>query len=162
MRISFRFFCTTVAVLTACLFAFGQTPKKAPDAKAEVSKKERKPANKTAEAPRGVLVFIDPETHQIRQPSPEEIQNLTKETYNSNTRSATAQASSAPQVSHGPGNAVGVQLDETSMSYMVATKKPDGKVALDCLTGNKAAAAKVGAAKESRAAAPTRGGANDR
>ena len=41
----------------------------------------------------------------------------------------------------GPGGAVGVMLGDDSLSYMVVTKTPGGKLADDCVTGDKSAAA---------------------
>jgi hypothetical protein len=43
-------------------------------------------------------------------------------------------------VIHGPGAAVGILLDDSDMSFMVATRKADGKIAIECVTGPEAAA----------------------
>jgi hypothetical protein len=54
----------------------------------------------------------------------------------------------------GPGGAVGAMLGEDSLTYMVVTAAPDGKLAMDCVTGDKAAAARV-AGPAPKAAGPT-------
>ena len=41
-----------------------------------------------------------------------------------------------PIMFHGPGGSVGVRLGDDSLSYMVVTKTPDGKLAEDCVTGD--------------------------
>ena len=47
----------------------------------------------------------------------------------------------APAVTtiQGPGGAVGMVLGPESLSYSIATRTPDGKIALDCVTGDQAA-----------------------
>jgi hypothetical protein len=84
---------------------------------------------------KGLVVFVDPVTGKIRQPEPSEIGALT----------APSAAAAAPAVEppllmkNGPGGAVGVVLDSRYESFMVVTKTPDGKLAMECVTGGKKA-----------------------
>ncbi len=100
------------------------------------AKEQKKTEAKPAPTSGGAVVFIDPVTHQIRQPDPSEIGALTQPPANTVTSSQAA----APVMIYGPGAAVGVKLDDSTMSYMVVTKKDDGKLDMDCVTGDKAAA----------------------
>jgi hypothetical protein len=47
---------------------------------------------------------------------------------------------SQPALIAGPGGGVGAVLDDSTMMYMIVTKRPDGKLDMDCVTGDKAAA----------------------
>ena len=84
---------------------------------------------------KGLVVFIDPVTGKIRQPEPSEIGALT----------APPATTAAPAVEPpllmktGPGGAVGVVLDSRFESFMVVTKTPDGKLAMECVTGGQKA-----------------------
>jgi len=79
----------------------------------------------------GSLVFVDPATRKIRRPATSEIGAQA-----SQSRAAVMARPAAPPVLiKGPGGAVGILLDESDMSFMVATRKPDGKIALECVTG---------------------------
>jgi len=86
----------------------------------------------------GVVVFIDPSTGQIRQPDSSEIGTLVN---------PTNPAPKAPDtiLLQGPGGAVGAVLGSDAMTYMVVTASPDGKLAMDCVNGEKAANARVAA-----------------
>jgi hypothetical protein len=55
----------------------------------------------------------------------------------------------------GPGGAVGAMLGEDALTYMVVTAAPDGKLAMDCVTGDQAAAARVAAGPAPKVAGPT-------
>jgi hypothetical protein len=93
-----------------------------------------------------VKVFIDPVTGKVRQPTPADIENLMGAT----KARAVAKQSGQPEqldMRYGAGGAVGVKLGATSLSYVVATKTPDGKLSVDCVTGDKAAAKAVSADK---------------
>jgi hypothetical protein len=92
---------------------------------------------KTAGATGGVVVFIDPATGQIRQPDASEIGGLIPST------GSVAPKAPEPALIQGPGGAVGARLGEDSLTYMVVTTAPDGQLAMDCVTGDKAAAARV-------------------
>lgn len=82
----------------------------------------------------GRVVFIDPATGKIRQPDAAEIGRLVSP--------APARARVRPPLPAltGPGGAVGVLLDSRFDSLMIATKKPDGTLTMDCVTGDDAAA----------------------
>jgi hypothetical protein len=92
----------------------------------------KKPAEKTP----GVVVFIDPATGKIRQPDPSEIGALTA------PAGPVAPRTPATQL-QGPNGAVGIKLSGESLTYMVVTKTPDGKLDMDCVTGEKTANARV-------------------
>lgn len=96
------------------------------------------PRTETRSAPTGggVVVFIDPTTGKIRQPHAAEIGSLIR------PQAAKPLVSLPLATKTGPGGAVGVVLDSSFDSFVVATKKPDGTLAMDCVTGdNKAAEA---------------------
>jgi hypothetical protein len=101
------------------------------------------PANPRQAAPAGgVVVFIDPATGKIRQPDASEIGGLAP------SPSLGSVVSKAPEPAlpapiQGPGGAVGARLGEDSLTYMVVTTTPGGQLAMDCVTGGKAAAAQV-------------------
>ena len=117
---------TGLGVWTACSVS-AQT-----QAKPQETTQPSPPA--TAPAPvnaGGSVVFVDPVTRKIRRPGPSEIGAQT-----SQSRAAVvARPATPPVLIHGPGGAVGIQLDDSDMSYMVATRKADGKIALECVTG---------------------------
>jgi hypothetical protein len=123
-----------------------QTPKAAanavppPSGKVPAAKTPSQAAPQQGAAPGGLVVFIDPDTGKIRQPDAAEIGALTgagagPRTFQSNV------APAAPTMISGPGGAVGVKLGDDSLSYTVLTKTPDGKLAEECVTGDKSAAA---------------------
>jgi hypothetical protein len=87
------------------------------------------------------VVFVDPVTGKIREPEPSEIGGL------AGTREAAAGSTAdKPLVmKSGPGGAVGVALDSRYETFMVVTKKPDGMLAMDCVTGGRNADAVVAA-----------------
>ncbi len=121
------------------------TPSASPANKDSVAK----PAASTTQQG-GIVVFIDPVTGQIRQPDPSEIGNLVNST-------GPAPKAPAPALIQGPGGAVGARLGSDAMTYMVVTTTPDGKLDMDCVTGEKAAAARVSApAAPSKQAAASR------
>jgi hypothetical protein len=93
---------------------------------AEISNEQKKADGKA------VKVFIDPVTGQIRQPTAAEIGAL------SEPKAEAVQ--SQPALIAGPGGGVGAVLDDSTMMYMMVTKRPDGKLDMDCVTGDKAAA----------------------
>lgn len=83
----------------------------------------------------GSMVFVDPITRKIRKPGASEIG-----AERSRSQAAVAaRATTAPVVIHGPGGAVGVLVDDSHRSFLVATRKADGKIALECVTGPGAA-----------------------
>ena len=98
---------------------------------AEISNEQKKADGKAAKE-NGLKVFIDPVTGQIRQPTAAEIGTLSEP-------KAEAVQSQLTLIA-GPGGGVGAVLDDSTMMYMVVTKRPDGKLDMDCVTGDKAAA----------------------
>jgi len=76
----------------------------------------------------GFRVFIDPVTREIRQPEPEELQALARQL-------ATLQIPPVPQMFTTPSGATGVILDPSFDSYMLAARRPNGTLAVDCLPG---------------------------
>jgi len=82
----------------------------------------------------GNVVFIDPATGKIRQPSAAEIGRL--------IAPPAGKAFARPPLTTktGPGGGVGVVLDDSFDSYVIATKQPNGTVAIGCVSGEKKAA----------------------
>jgi hypothetical protein len=115
---------------------------------------DKKPVPAQA-SPAGVVVFIDPATGKIRQPDASEIGGLTAP-----AGSVMPKAPEPPTLIQGPGGAVGARLGEDSLTYMVVTKVPDGKLAMDCVTGDKAATARVTSGQASPAKEISKGHAN--
>jgi hypothetical protein len=115
------------------------TPAKAEDfEKSEGSGKkvpEAKPGRPAGSS--GVVVFVDPATGNIVEPSAEQIQTLTG-------ASQPPVGSKAPlMMIQGPGTTVGIVMPPESYSYAIATVGPEGKLTLDCVTGEKTAADRV-------------------
>ncbi len=84
-----------------------------------------------APAAAGLVVFRDPATGQVRQPSAAEIRSILPP--------EKPQAPRTLVTKTGPNGAVGIVLDSSFDSYLVVTKKPDGKLAMDCVTGERKA-----------------------
>jgi hypothetical protein len=82
----------------------------------------------------GVMVFIDPDTGRIVQPNEAQMGRLAPSPERAGPKAK------APVVAiQGPGGAVGMVLGPESLSYSIATRTADGKIALDCVTGGQAA-----------------------
>jgi hypothetical protein len=82
----------------------------------------------------GVMVFIDPVTGKIVQPTEAQMGRLAPSPERAGPKAK------APVVTiQGPGGAVGMVLGPESFSYSIATRTADGKIALDCVTGDQAA-----------------------
>ena len=144
LRSARNFFAMTLLTTAVCAVqANAQEPPKAP-AKTAQAPSGKAPAVKTTPQPAlpqaapaaGVVVFVDPSTGKIRQPDAAEIGALT----GNGTR---ANSLAAPVMFAGPGGSVGIKLGDDSLSFMVVTRTPDGKLAEDCVTGDKPAAALV-------------------
>jgi hypothetical protein len=88
----------------------------------------------------GLVAFIDPATGQMRMPEPGEIAAL--QATAPAAAAATAPLAAAELVSPA-GGGVGMRLDASFDSAMVATKGPDGKLKVDCVVGEAAANAIV-------------------
>lgn len=135
-----------VALLAACAVESGaqQTPKAPADQAVPVKAPEKTTSQAAPQqsAPvGGLVVFIDPATGKIRQPDAAEIGALTGSPAPASVSGAASVTGST--MTHGPGNTILVKLGDDSLSYMVVTKTPDGKLAEECVTGDKAAAALV-------------------
>jgi hypothetical protein len=82
----------------------------------------------------GVMVFIDPASGRIVQPTELQMVKLAPSPERARPKAK------APVVTiQGPGGAVGMVLGPESLSYSIATRTADGKIALDCVTGEQAA-----------------------
>lgn len=113
------------------------------DAKSEAAQAApgREPENKAPQATpapgpnaAGVMVFIDPVTGKIVQPNEAQMGKLAPSPERAGPKAK------APVVTiQGPGGAVGMVLGPESLSYSIATRTADGKIALDCVTGDQAA-----------------------
>lgn len=91
---------------------------------------KKSPAKPAAALPGGVI-SKDPVTGELREPTIEERQALAP---------LTVRRLSAATPIAGPGGAVGMAAPEESMSYMVVTKGPDGKLIQRCVQGSDMAA----------------------
>jgi hypothetical protein len=116
---------------------------KTPGSDKDAKKPEAKPA------PAGVLVFVDPVTHEIRPPLPGEVEQLTGLQVQS-LQTVTSEQQAARQFATSSG-AVGLKLDDSYATFMVVTKGPDGKLTMT--EGNNADAEK---AVKNGAAAPVK------
>jgi cytoskeletal protein RodZ len=145
-RPRFLFILSILAVAAVYAVAADQPP-----APKEPAQKSAPAAAPQAAPASGVVVFIDPATGKIRQPDASEIGALIPST------ESVAPKAPEPALLQGPGGAVGARLGADSLTYMVVTTAPDGKLAMDCVTGDHAAAARVTAGPASTAAktAPT-------
>jgi hypothetical protein len=139
-----RFLLTLLIFVAAAVYAFAADQPPAPqDSKNAVPSPGKEPAKKPADTggktagATGVVVFIDPATGKIRQPDASEIGGLVTPS------PGPAPKAPEPALLQGPGGAVGARLGADSLTYMVVTTAPDGKLAMDCVTGEKAAAAQV-------------------
>jgi hypothetical protein len=129
-----------LVILVAAVFcapaAFSQTPPASADP-TPVPTGERKalpPGEPGPPVAGGLVVFIDPVTGKIRQPDAAEIGRLLA------VKRAKEPLVSAPLLMKtGPGGAVGVVLDSRYENFMVVTKKPDGGLAMECVTGGQRA-----------------------
>jgi hypothetical protein len=138
-------FLTLSILAAAAVYAAAADQPPAPqDSKNAATSSGKEPAKKPAPAvsPQaapagGVVVFVDPATGQIRQPDASEIGALVA------PAGSVAPKAPEPVMIQGPGGAVGARLGGDTLTYMVVTTAPDGKLAMDCVTGEKAAAAQV-------------------
>ena len=118
------------------------------------------PAKKQAPATQaGMRAYIDPQTKQLRGPTPEELAQeaaASKSALARNLKSAAASEAGAVPASstlRRPDGSVSVQLGDEFMSYEVARKAPDGTVTHECVgqqPGEKAALSAVFGKHEER------------
>jgi hypothetical protein len=131
-----------IFVLSLAAYAVpADQPPAAKDSKTAASSSTQESAKTPAQtqqpAPAGVVVFIDPATGKIRQPDASEIGTLS-------TPASPVVGPRAPgTLLQGPAGSVGLKLGAESLTYMVVTKAPDGKLDMDCITGDQAANARV-------------------
>jgi hypothetical protein len=126
-----------VLVVFSASFALAQQappPSNAKKARDAEKKAAPPPGEPGARAAGGLVVFIDPVTGKIRQPDAAEIGSLV-----SPPEAVTPPAEEPLVMKIGPGGAVGVVLDSRFESFMVVTKTPDGKLAMECVAGGKKA-----------------------
>jgi hypothetical protein len=107
------------------------------DPKAAKAPKAEKKKSPRASGAGGLVVFVDPVTGEIREPDAAEIGDLL-------SPPGAAASREIPEdrplvMKTGPGGAVGVVLDSRFESFLVVTKTPDGKLAMECVTGGKKA-----------------------
>lgn len=118
-----------LGVWAACAFAQDE-------AKPQETSRTAAPASAPAPVNAGGSIgFVDPTTRKIRKPGPSEIGAQASQSQ----AARAARPRTAPVVIHGPGGAVGILRDGSHRSFMVATRKADGKIALECVTGPDAA-----------------------
>ena len=161
-RITFAMLVLTAAAGAALSQPADQPP--APqDAKAVAQTAAgREPENKATQATQappanagGAMVFIDPATGRIVQPTAAEIGRLAP------SPQAGPKAKAPVIMIEGPGGAVGIVLTPESFSYSVATRTADGKIAMDCVTGDQAAGRIVAGESRDLKAAPKAKGPPD-
>lgn len=92
----------------------------------------------------GMRVFKDPVSGELRSPTAEEAAALESAAPGKALRRAprgllTGKVS--PQSVTAPDGTVSQELDESSLSYTVMTRNPDGSTSMVCVTGNEAAEA---------------------
>lgn len=108
--------------------------KKKPPAETKAAPAPTAPASRAAG---GLVVFVDPVTGKIRQPDAAEIGALTAPP--PGAPAAPPAAEPPLEMRFGPGGAVGIVLDSRYESFLVVTKKPDGKLAMECVAGGRKA-----------------------
>ncbi|MBI3368478.1 MAG: hypothetical protein HY021_08565 [Burkholderiales bacterium] len=115
-----RWLATSAALGLVAVAAQAQQPAKAP----------------SAHSP-GMVVVRDAETGQLRAPTGDEAKALQQQAKLSAAGRKRAQAVAAPAVERALGGGAGyaLEVDESTHSYSVAVRQPDGSVALDCVTG---------------------------
>lgn len=101
-------------------------------------KAEKKHDETTRPGSAGLVITIDPQTHKVRQATPEEINALTERRKASGAEAVPglAKRGEMQRLRHESG-AEGVQLDDSYMTSMVATVEPDGELNYKCEEGKK-------------------------
>jgi hypothetical protein len=84
----------------------------------------------------GQQVAIDPQTGELRHPTPEEAKALSQA-----LQPLAAQPTQELTVTYHPDGSISMELPEEYMAVLVAKINPDGTVSMECVTGPKAAAA---------------------
>jgi hypothetical protein len=114
-----------------------------------VTKAEKKAKSETAAAPAGMTAFKDPKTGALRGPEHDDSQKLAAQAAQDKAGKAKLRGAIAPELREmaGPEGAVGVTLDDTFMSAIVATVGADGKVKTQHVSNLAAAPAETKAAR---------------
>lgn len=87
-----------------------------------------------APAPQGLRAFIDPETRKLRQPTAEEAATLAAGEHNRLGRGKVKPGPAAPSTLIYPAQGgVGMEIDASQLSFLVARKDTDGKLIEECL-----------------------------
>jgi hypothetical protein len=76
----------------------------------------------------GLRAFIDPQTGQLREPTPEEAQALSRA-----ARAEFARAVESLEAVVHPGGMISVDLKGLFMQDLVVVKRPDGSLSMRCL-----------------------------
>lgn len=141
------------AASTVAVFAQSQDPA----VKAKAQPTQLKPAAKSpASAPKttggGMVVVIDPATGQVREATAAEIgaAGASSPSPSSAQASANQFAPVAPVGQPGPGGSVVLSLDGSNDTFSVMTKGADGKLSMECVTGEPAAAKRLTAAPQKK------------
>src|SRR5450432_2942465 len=108
----FRPFLTLSIFCAAAVYGVAADPPQ--DSKHTTQAPAKDQAPKSAPG-KGVVVFVDPATGQIRQPTASEIGDL------SPSPNPVAPKAPEPSLMQGPGGSVGAKLGEDSLTYMVVT-----------------------------------------
>lgn len=141
-------------LVSAMLFVapvFSQTAASKPQAQKQQATAQ-KAVPRTAAG--GMVAAKDPGTGQLRQATQEEIKALEMQSRSVQDASRRTQAGAvarpgvaardeAAATIQGPGNAIGMTVDESLHTYAVATRTADGKITMGCVTGPKEAAKAV-------------------
>ncbi len=88
----------------------------------------------------GLMIFVDPVTGQVREPTPEELKTLT----DANPPPANGKQAVLPDSVNiqGADGSAGMKLGPDSMTYSVVTKTPEG-LKIEEVTGEKAARERI-------------------
>jgi len=125
-----------LAVLIACAMPAAAAQKK-PRIKALGSESDKTAARPAADTAcpaddrfgrAGLRAFIDPQTGQLRQPTPEEAQALSRA-----ARAEFAQEAESLEAVVHPDGMVSVDLKGRFMQDLVVVKKPDGSLSFGCV-----------------------------
>ena len=116
-----------LALLSACAMPAAARQKK-PGIKAEGSAVDTACPADDRFARAGLRAFIDPQTGQLRQPTPEEAQALSRA-----ARAEFAQEVESLEAVVHPDGMISVDLKGRFMQDLVVVKRPDGSLSLRCV-----------------------------
>ena len=95
----------------------------------------QEPAKTTGAQSPGMVVVRDAATGQLRAPTADEAKTLQRKSQQSTTGRKRALAATEPTEEPLATGGYKLVVDESFDSYSVATRRPDGSIALDCVTG---------------------------